>query len=81
MIAECSRVAMIQHLFNFLMGEALLENRIDPTFIQGAIQDEVVFCMVMDTVAIIMGWSGMKYLFLETNEKISILLFSSAYQE
>ena len=30
MTATCSRVAIIQHLFNFLMGEASLENIIDP---------------------------------------------------
>ena len=55
MTATCSRVAIIQHLFNFLMGEALLENRINPTSIQGIIQDEVVFHVVTDIAVIAMG--------------------------
>ena len=33
-------------MFSFLVGEASPENRINPTSIQGVIQDEVVFCVV-----------------------------------
>ena len=54
MTATCSRVEIIQHMF-ILMGEASPENRINPMSIQGIIQDEVVFHVVMDTVMIVMG--------------------------
>ena len=47
MNATCYRVAIIQHLFSFLMGEASPKNRLNPTSIQGIIQDEAVFRMVM----------------------------------
>ena len=53
MIATCSRVAIIQHMFILLMGEASLENRVDPTSIQGIIQDKIVFRVVTDTTMII----------------------------
>ena len=55
MTATCSRVEIIQHMFILLMGEASSENRINPMSIQGIIQDEVVFHVVMDTAAIVMG--------------------------
>ena len=55
MTATCSEVAIIQHMFSLLMGEASPENRINPMSIQGIIQDEVVFRVVTDTAAIIMG--------------------------
>ena len=40
-------------MFSLLMGEASLENGINPTSIQGIIQDEVVFHMVMDAAEIV----------------------------
>ena len=81
MIATCSRVAIIQHMFNLLMGEVSPENRINPTSIQGIIQDEVIFHVVTDTAAIITGKMQLKYLCLELNKKISIPRISSANQE
>ena len=53
MTATCSRVAIIQILFSFLMGKASLENGIDTMSIQSVIQDEVVFFVVTDMVAIV----------------------------
>ena len=55
MTATCSRVVSIQHLFRFLVSEALSENRIDPISIQGVIQDEVVFSVVTDVATLVMG--------------------------
>ena len=55
MAATCSRVEIIQNLFRFLMGKASLDNEIDTTSIQSVIQDEAVFCVVMDTIAVVMG--------------------------
>ena len=55
MTATCSRVTIIQHMFNLLMSEASLKNRVNPMSIQGIIQDEIVFRVVMDMEAIIMG--------------------------
>ena len=54
MTTTCSRVAIIQHMFIFLMNEASPKNRINPMSIQGIIEDEVVFCVVTDTTVIIM---------------------------
>ena len=34
-------------MLNLLMGEASLENGFNPTSIQGIIQDEIVFCVVV----------------------------------
>ena len=42
MTATCSRVAIIQHMFILLIGEASPENRINPTSIQGIIQDKPI---------------------------------------
>ena len=44
---------IIQHMFSLLMGEALSENGVNPTSIQGIIQDDIVLRMVMDTTVII----------------------------
>ena len=55
MTTTCSKVEIIQPMFNLLMGEASPENRFNPTSIQGIIQDEVVFCVVTDIAAIITG--------------------------
>ena len=55
MTATWSRVAIIQHMFSLLMGEASTENRVDPMSIQGIVQDEVVLCVVTDTTVIIAG--------------------------
>ena len=71
----------IQHLFSFLTCEASPKNRIDPTSIQGVIQYEVVFCVVMDTATIVTVYIWLKSLCLEINEQISIPWVSSAYQE
>ena len=72
---------IIQHMLNFLMGEASSKNRINPTSIQDIIQDEVVFHVVTDMVVIVMGYIWLKYLCLEINKKISIPWISSAYQQ
>ena len=53
MIAACSRVEIIQHMFSLIMSEEMLENRVNPMSIQGTIQDKVVLRMVMDVAAII----------------------------
>ena len=55
MTTTCSKVAIIKHMFILLMGEAFLENRINPMSIQGIIQDEVVFRVVTDTVVFVTG--------------------------
>ena len=68
-------------LVRFLMDEASPENGIDPMSIQSVIQDEVVFCVVTDMVAIVTGYIWLKYLCLEINEQISIPWVSCAYQE
>ena len=68
-------------MFNFLMGEASPENRINLTSIQGIIQDEVVFRVVTDTMVIVTGKMWLKSLCLEINKKIYIPRIDSANQE
>ena len=53
MTTTCSRVAIIQHVFSLLMGEASPENGVNPTSIQGIIQDEIVLRVVTDAAMII----------------------------
>ena len=81
MTTTCSRVEIIQQMFNLLVGEASLENRVDPTSIQGIIQDKIVFCVVTDAVTIIARYMQLKMLGLEINQQISIPRISSANQE
>ena len=53
MTATCSIVAIIQHVFSLLMSEASLDNGVNPTSIQGIIQDKIVLRVVIDAVMII----------------------------
>ena len=81
MTTTCSRVEIIQHMFNLLMGEASPDNIINPTSIQGIIHDEIVFHVVTDMTTIVMGYIWMKYFYLEIDKQISIPWIGSANQE
>ena len=63
------------------MSEALPKNGVNPTSIQGIMQDEVVFHVVTNVVAINMSQMWLKMLGLEINQQISIPRISSANKE
>ena len=81
MTATCSRVAIIQNMFNFFMCKASSKDGIDTTSVQCIIQNEIVLCMVTDTMKIVMTYVRLKYLSLEINNQISIPCISCAYEE
>ena len=67
MTATCSGVAIIQHVFILLMSEASLENGVNPTSIQGIIQDKIVLRVVTDVAE--NAGSGDKLVNLHTKDQ------------
>ena len=81
MTAACSRVEIIQNLFNLFMCKELSKNVVNTVSIQCIILNEIILCVVTDAMTIVMGHVRLKYLGLEIDDQISIPQISCAYQE